>query len=423
MRIWQVVAYEPLPRVDGDVRLLRYGTLGTMLAAQGHTVTWWTSNFDHVRKRHRFDSPPSSMEIQPGLTVKLLPSSGYKRNVSVNRIRHNRSIAHAFEQQSHECGIQPDIVFACLPTLELAEKSVQYGQRNHIPVIIDVVDKWPDLYLTAFPRILRSFARMALFSEFERTRKILQAATAITAVSNTYLEWALTYAKRSRQETDVVFPLGYAMREMKQKSTGTTLSIRVLSDYGISPDSLLVTFLGQFGASYDLETVIRAAKILQKYKNINIQFILGGDGDNSSRLRKMARGLSNVIFTGWLDQPTMRALLQISSLGLATYTNHALQSLPYKPFEYMSAGLPILSSLKGEMEALLSDEQIGIQYQAGNVQSLVDGLCWFANNPIARREMGVSARNIFQKKFSAEVIYPQLIEYLSKVVGQSKVRV
>ena len=61
MRIWLVIAYEPLPKVHGNVRLLRYGMLANNLSAQGHRVTWWTSNFDHVRKRHRFENPPSSI--------------------------------------------------------------------------------------------------------------------------------------------------------------------------------------------------------------------------------------------------------------------------------------------------------------------------------------------------------------------------
>jgi glycosyltransferase involved in cell wall biosynthesis len=420
MRIWLVVAYEPLPRVDGDVRLLRYGTLGTMLAAQGHTVTWWTSNFDHVRKRHRFDSPPSSIEIQPGLTAKLLPASGYKRNVSVNRIRHNRSIAHAFEQQSQNCDDQPDIIFASLPTLELAEKAVQYAQNIHIPVIVDVVDKWPDLYLTIFPEILHGLVRIALTSEFNRTRRILQSATAITAISSTYLQWALVKAKRSWREIDAVFPLGYAVSQEGIEAESESQSAQLLSNYGICPDSLLVTFLGQFGASYDLETVVRAAQIMRD--DVNIKFVLAGEGDKGASLKKMAHGLPNVIFTGWLDRLAMRTLLVLSSVGLAAYTDRALQSLPYKTFEYMSAGLPILSSLKGEMEKLICSERIGVQYQAGNVHSFVKGLRWFADHPSDRREMGLRASKLFQKEFSVEVIYPRLIEYLRQIVNLSTPR-
>jgi hypothetical protein len=313
-----------------------------MLAEEGHSVVWWTSNFDHVRKRHRCEGA-QSIEVQPSWRVNMLASPGYRQNISLGRIRHNRSVARAFKGEANRCCTRPDVLFVCLPTPELAERAVEYGWTRNIPVVVDVVDIWPDIYLTAFPPKLRRLARLALLSEFQRASHILRSATSITAVSETYLQWALRYAHRQEQPTDGVFPLGYPWPPLAAEVDIQSMAARLRSDYNIRSDALIATFIGQFGASYDLETVIIAARALKVESNSLVQWVLAGDGDKGTRLRKMAHNLPNVIFTGWLDQISTLALLRLSSVGLAAYTNHALQSLPYKPFEYMSAGLPAYS--------------------------------------------------------------------------------
>jgi len=288
--------------------------------------------------------------------------------------------------------------------------------------VIDIRDQWPDVYLMAFHVRLRRLARLALLPEFRRMQRVFQMVAGITAVSETYLKWALTYAERSMRKTDGVFPLGYPSPAICTQSEIETQIAQLQAKYKIHPGLMIVTFVGMFGASYDLETVIKAARMLQVEGPLNIQIVLAGDGDNGPKLRKISHGLQNVIFTGWLDQASLLALMHMSSVGLAAYTLESSQSLPNKPFEYMAAGLPILSSLRGELETLIREEQIGLQYQAGDVVSLLEKLRWLAANPDARWEMGKRARRLFEESFSADVIYPRLVRHLEKVAQQGTER-
>jgi glycosyltransferase involved in cell wall biosynthesis len=82
----------------------------------------------------------------------------------------------------------------------------------------------------------------------------------------------------------------------------------------------------------------------------------------------------------------------------------------------MSAGLPLLSSLRGELEDLIRGAQIGLQYEAGDAASLVERIRWLAANPKAREAMGQRARRLFESTYSAEVIYPKLVRHLEQVV-------
>jgi hypothetical protein len=55
MRVWLITVGEPLPLDGPGERMLRTGILAAFLAARGHEVVWWSSSFDHVRKRQRSD--------------------------------------------------------------------------------------------------------------------------------------------------------------------------------------------------------------------------------------------------------------------------------------------------------------------------------------------------------------------------------
>ena len=414
MKVWIVEIAEPLPVVDGSFRDLRCGILSKALLSRGHQVLWWTSTFDHMRKRHRFVEP-QSVQVQPGFQLRLLHGPAYQTNISLNRIRHNWAVAGAFQREASRWSDQPDILFVCVPTLELAERAIMYGKPRQIPVVLDVRDRWPDLYLTPFPRRLRGLARLAFASEFQRAARMFRSATGLTAVSNSYLEWALGYAKRRQQAADGVFALGYSPPTATPAEVKTRAEqLRV--EHRIRPGALVVAFLGTFGASYDLETVIRTAWTLEANGLFDVQIVLAGDGDAGLKLRDMARGLGNTIFTGWLDQMSMLALLSISSIGLTAYRDEALQSLPNKPFEYMAAGLPLLSSLRGELETLIRDEQIGLQYEAGNPNSLLERIAWLAANPDIRLAMGQRALQLFKQRYSADLIYPRLVSHLEGIV-------
>ncbi len=308
MRVWITEIAEPLP-IDAGSRELRCGILADQLVSAGHEVLWWTATFNHIRKVHRFPES-ATLAIRPGFTIRLLRAPAYPHNLSPARLWHNRIIAQAFAAEAAQRSA-PDLIFCCLPVPELAERCVEFGLHRGVPVIVDVRDIWPESYVSLLPKTLRAPARLILWRKFARTRWTFRKATAITAVSETYLDWALTHAGRPRAALDAVFPLGYpAPPEISQPELSARID-RFCMSHGIRRDHLIVSFVGTFGASYDLETAIEAAGLLARDQHEPIQFVLAGDGYKMARLASRARNLRNVILPGWLSKEEIHTLLRI----------------------------------------------------------------------------------------------------------------
>ena len=160
MRVWLVTVGEPLPLDPGSPRLLRAGILAERLWERGHQVVWWTSAFDHTAKRHRC-AGVKAIQLRERYHLRLLHGPGYRRNVSLARLLDHRAVAHEFSRQAI-AETPPDIIVASFPTIELSAASTSYGLKRGIPIVLDVRDLWPDIFLNILPAWFRPFGQIAL---------------------------------------------------------------------------------------------------------------------------------------------------------------------------------------------------------------------------------------------------------------------
>ena len=411
MKVWLTEIGEPLPLAAGS-RPMRAGLLAETLAARDHDVTWWASTFDHARKAQ---CRPAGGTVSLGahLRLELLHAPGYRRNVSLARIRHHRAIARAFAVRAEPLP-PPDLVYCCVPTLELTEAALRYASARGVPVVVDVRDLWPDIFVGAVPWPLRALARLLLQPEFRRARYVFRGATAILGVSEGYLEWGLRQAGRARGPWDAVFPHAYPRPTLDAAAVSHARG--ELAALGVDPRRVVCCFVGSFGRTYDLGTVIEAARLVARAGRDDLQFVLAGDGERRAAWQQQAAALSNVVFTGWISADAIVALLGMARLGLAAYAPHAPQGLPNKMFEYLSAGLPVVSSLRGEAERFLTETACGATYPAGDAAALAALLLQLAADDTARREMGRRALARYDAEFSAPHVYGRLADHLERLI-------
>jgi glycosyltransferase involved in cell wall biosynthesis len=412
MRVWIITVGEPLPTDEGSPRLLRSGALAKYLVERGHDVTWFNSRFDHTHKRMRTELP-RSMEHE-GVRIELLDAIGYKRNVSVARVRDQAVAARDFSRRVSSMA-RPDVILCSLPTLELCDAATNLQQSLGVPVLLDIRDKWPDVYYRAAPAALRPLLRTALFSQERMANRTLTRATGIIGISPGYLQWALDRVGRRAGKHDHMLPLGYEFKPLTAPETAE--AERSITRLGIPTDRPIAWYVGTFGQQYDLAPVIRAARQFEGQPD-SPTFVLSGVGDNEARWKAMAAGLSNIVFTGWITRPEIGWLRQHASIGLQPYVTGAPQGLANKTFEYLSAGLPIVSSLSGENGDLLDEVEAGLIY------SNTDDSCYRAISTMLadetlRKRFAANALATYQERFSSAAIFGGLMKALQDAAETS----
>jgi glycosyltransferase involved in cell wall biosynthesis len=409
MRVWLITVGEPLPGLSGNSRLWRTGMLSGELGRRGHDVTWWTSRFDHFGKRF-FDWQSRDYSVEANVVIRFLDGRPYSRNIGVARMVNHWQVARDFRALA-DGYLRPDVILCSFPTIELGSAATRLGRRWGIPVLLDVRDLWPDIFLDAAPRPLKPVARLLLHPYFRATTQSLQAAAGIVAVSRGYLDWGVSRAGRAEGGTDRVFPLGYSLPRPTVESRDAGRAM--LGRYGVGGNAIACLFAGTLGRTYDLAPVLQAARDLVGRP---FRFVICGDGERAPEWRERAKGLENVHFTGWLDQQDMRAALAGADIGLAAYATGAPQGLPNKVIEYLAAGLPVLSSLEGETRQLLNEQGCGCSYPASDAHALVAALASL-EPPDRRAQMSGRSRRVFEARFQAQTVYGELADFLEEQAG------
>lgn len=409
MNVWLVHIGETLPTDEGW-RPFRYSLLADALTAAGHNVVRWAPTFQHGKKEYRAHRD-TSLDVSQRYAIQLLHAPGYKRNVSLKRIRFHRALARSFREAAAKRK-QPDAIVAAVPSTEWACEAVRYGRAFGIKTILDVRDLWPDLFVNALPPFARSVG-FALCRPFVQQVKFsAQYATGLVGVSEAYLEWGLKHAGRPRGPSDRVFPLGY--RPPTVSAADVEDRIKWFRHLGVDPAQLVCVFIGQFEATYDVETIIAAAEDLYRAGR-PVQFLLCGDGHKMFALRKAAKNLPNVFLPGSVDQTGIAAALRVAKVGLVAYAKDAPQSLPNKPFEYFSGGLAILSSLRSELDDLLSAHDCGMTYQPGDSRRLAQLISELECDEEKRLRLAAHGNHLYEKLYRADVIYPEFVRYIESL--------
>ena len=78
----------------------------------------------------------------------------------------------------------------------------------------------------------------------------------------------------------------------------------------------------------------------------------------------------------------------------------------------MSASLPIVSSLKGEIVELIDNYEIGISYSAGNINELDYSIQKLYKEKSLHSKMSNNANNLLKDRFNSDKIYSDFSKYL-----------
>lgn len=179
-------------------------------------------------------------------------------------------------------------------------------------------------------------------------------------------------------------------------------------------NSIDLMFAGNIGAAQSLMTLIEAADILRKEKNLRWHIV--GEGSELVRLKSEVkkRSLGNVLFYGRRPLEEMPEYYAIADAMIVTLTADPYISLtlPQKVQSYMAAGKPIIAAANGETASVIRQAECGFCACAQDAEGLSEAVRKFMLCG-DKEALGKNARAYYEKNFERMSFFDRLEKELS----------
>ncbi len=356
MRIWIVNPYAILPsepwREDRAQVLSRY------LIQDNHSVVVWTNNIIHRSKQTRSEDV-KFYKFQDNLRYNVITSYRYKRHISLQRVLSEITFGFGFLIRAFK-EEKPTLIIVTEPSIFYFHGVLLFRIIRKCKLIIDILDIWPE----AFEPLVKSrkipFLKIGLFCLYRCRRRIFQKADGIVSVTKEYTRLAKSIAPSKLLET--VY-LGF--NDYKKDTKIQTVR-------GIKKNKKFwIIYSGTLGANYDFKSILDCAFLLQR-TTFSFEILIIGDGEQKkwiiSDIEK--RGIQCVSMLNSMPIKELNEYYKKADLALNPYKKGSRISFPLKTFDYINFEIPIINSLKGEISTFIKDNNIGVNYESENVQSL-----------------------------------------------------
>lgn len=299
---------------------------------------------------------------------------------------------------------RPAIVYASSPHLLAALAGLMLSRVWRVPLVLEIRDLWPQV-LVDMGQMDPASTLFRLLTRLEV--RLYRAATAIVYLAPGVRErlvglgcddHRLFYIPNAADPEDFVVTCS---------RDGTR------NHFGF--DGFTAVYAGAHGPANGLDLLLRAAETL---RSEDVSIVLVGSGVTKPSLQRRAqeKQLSNVRFMEPLPKSAIPALLSAADAGLHVLADVGLfrsSVSPNKLFDYMAAGLPVLTNVPGYCGDLVREADCGVAVEPSDLACGLLQLC-HAQTP-ARRALGAHGREWITEHQSRSAMSSRLHSLLEQV--------
>lgn len=287
---------------------------------------------------------------------------------------------------------RPDLIL--VRDLPLAPAAIWIGRRLGIPVVLDMAENYP-----GFLRTLRNTGALRGVDLLVRNpwlatrveRYVVRRAQAVICVIE----------ESAQRLTELGVP------ESKLAVVRNTPRIDAASAAASRTDVssvLTVVYLGLVERHRGVQDLVRAVAQGRQH-GLQLRLVVIGDGTSFGELQGLARDLgvlgSGVELLGRLENRQALDLVARADVGAIPHMPCDAwdATIPNKLFDYMSLGLPVITSNVRPVQRIVLQEACGLAYQWGNIDDLCSKLATL-RSAAERQKMGDAGRRAVHSKYN-----------------------
>lgn len=291
-------------------------------------------------------------------------------------------------------GKKYDVVYVYqLSPILMAIPGIIYKKIYKKRLVLYCLDLWPESLKAGGVK-----ENSKIYKIFEKISNwIYKSADEILVTSKSFCD-----NLKSRTNKDIHYLPQYAESNLKLKvSSKKTNQVNLI-------------FAGNIGKAQSIDTIIKAAKIVQEKEN-NIYFHIVGNGSELENCKKQAENLKNIKFYGQKNTKEMQDFYNMADAMLVTLSDDTFSNmtLPGKVQACMKTGNAIIAAANGETKMIIEEARCGYVVNAEKPKELAEAILKFyslTKEEIA--EMEKNSSNYYKNNFEKEIVIEKLLNKL-----------
>lgn len=291
-----------------------------------------------------------------------------------------------------------------LSPVYMAVAGITIGKLTHTPIIMYVMDLWPENLYSVLNFQNPAIRAMLLHSSnwcYQNTDKLI----CLTGKMRDIL------VKRTGKPDSDICVIPQCCEKIYEKPI---FSPQLAKKF---PDGFNLVFTGNLSPAQDFPLILKSATILKK-EGYHINWIIVGDGMSRKEIQRQVqrRGLEQCFFfEGFHPIEDMPKYAGIADGLIACLSPSPLLdcTIPAKVMSYLASGKPIILAMDGEAKALINQNHCGFAGDSGNLPQLVANIKKLYHlTPEQRQKMGKQCHALHFRDFERNVNLKKMIKFI-----------
>ncbi len=177
-----------------------------------------------------------------------------------------------------------------------------------------------------------------------------------------------------------------------------------------------VLFYGKFIPLQGIPYIIKAAKLLEKDRDIKFEII--GSGQLSKNIKNLAQELNikNVSFIEWINYREIPDYIQRADICLGIFGNtpKSRRGIPIKVYEALSMKKPVITGDSPAVREVFDHKVNSILCEMANPKALAGSILLLKNDKKLREDIAEAGFRLYQDRFSAKQLARKFEEALNR---------